>query len=122
MTRESRQQIDRVANPGINVAFIPFPLKDAHNRASTLDDRRPFLPAIGATLRRSGPMHANIATLASLVTRGDFVRVDTTIPEQGHRTGPVPEGGGNNPEAAFPNGRRMGDDVIDTILTVVTNG
>jgi hypothetical protein len=31
-------------------------------------------------------------------------------------------GGGTNPEAAFPNGRRLGDDVIDTILTIVANG
>jgi hypothetical protein len=31
-------------------------------------------------------------------------------------------GGGDNPQAAFPNGRRLGDDVIDTVLAVVTNG
>jgi hypothetical protein len=112
---ERRQQIDRVANPGINVAFIPFPFKDAHNRASTLDDRRTFLPLIAATLQALGTNAANTATLASLVNRGDFVRVNTTIQNSG-------PGGGNNASAGFPNGRRPGDDVIDTTLALVTNG
>ena len=31
-------------------------------------------------------------------------------------------GGGNNTGAGFPNGRRLQDDVIDTILTIVNNG
>ena len=57
-----------------------------------------------------------IDLLAGLVvTRGDFVRVDTTI----RNSGP---GGGNNAGAGFPNGRRPGDDVIDTTLAIVTNG
>jgi hypothetical protein len=30
-------------------------------------------------------------------------------------------GGGNNAGAGFPNGRRLGDDVIDTILFFVAN-
>jgi hypothetical protein len=113
----SQQQIDRVATPGVNVAFIPFPLKDAHNRASTLDDARgKFAPAIVGTLRALGTNDAGIATLAGLaVDKGDFVRVNTTIPNAG-------PGGGDNPGAGFPNGRRLGDDVIDTILNVVTNG
>jgi uncharacterized protein DUF4331 len=117
VTPVSRQQIDRVATPGVNVAFIPFPLKDAHNRASTLDDARgKFKDAIVGTLRALGTNDAGIATLAGLaVTRGDFVRVNVTIPN----TGP---GGGDNAGAGFPNGRRLGDDVIDTTLAIVTNG
>jgi len=43
------------------------------------------------------------------------VRVNVTIPN----TGP---GGGDNAGAGFPNGRRLGDDVIDTTLAIVTNG
>ena len=43
------------------------------------------------------------------------MRVNTTI----RNTGP---GGGNNAGAGFPNGRRPGDDVIDTTLAIVTNG
>ena len=30
--------------------------------------------------------------------------------------------GGTNLEAAFPNGRRPNDDVIDTIVTLINNG
>jgi hypothetical protein len=117
VTPESRQQIDRVATPGVNVAFIPFPLKDAHNRASTLDDAAgKFKDAIVGTLTKLGTNQAGIATLAGLaVTHGDFVRVNVTIPNSG-------PGGGNNADAGFPNGRRLGDDVIDTTLLIVTNG
>ncbi|MDQ3582172.1 MAG: DUF4331 domain-containing protein, partial [Pseudomonadota bacterium] len=57
-----------------------------------------------------------IDLLASLaVTNGDFLRVNLGIPNTGL-------GGGDNAGAAFPNGRRLGDDVIDTILNVVSNG
>ena len=41
--------------------------------------------------------------------------LDTTIANSG-------PGGGNNSGAGFPNGRRLQDDVIDTILTLVNNG
>jgi hypothetical protein len=117
VTRVSRQQIDRVGTPGVNVAFIPLNLDDVQNRSSTLDDAAGrFAPAIVRTLRQLGTNDAGIAILAGLaVTRGDFVRVNTTIPN----TGP---GGGNNADAGFPNGRRLGDDVIDTTLAIVTNG
>ncbi|MGH8585675.1 MAG: DUF4331 family protein [Gammaproteobacteria bacterium] len=111
------QQLDRAGNPAVNVALIPFPLKDAHNLASTLADAAGrFAPAIVGTLRALGTNQANIDLLASLaVTNGDFLRVNLGIPNTGL-------GGGDNAAAAFPNGRRLGDDVIDTILTVVTNG
>lgn len=111
------QQLDRSGNPAVNVALIPFPLKDAHNFATTLDDAAGrFAPAIVGTLRALGTNPANIDLLASLaVTNGDFLRVNLGI----QNTGP---GGGDNAAAAFPNGRRLGDDVIDTILAVVTNG
>jgi len=110
-------QLDRSGNPAVNVALIPFPLKDAHNRASTLADAAgTFAPAIVATLTALGTNQANIDLLASLaVTNGDFLRVNLGIPNTGLA-------GGDNPQAAFPNGRRLGDDVIDTVLAVVTNG
>ncbi|MGH8576582.1 MAG: DUF4331 family protein [Gammaproteobacteria bacterium] len=111
------QQLDRAGNPAVNVALIPFPRKDEHNRATTEDDANGrFANSIVATLTALGTNQANIDLLASLaVTRGDFLRVNLGIPNTGL-------GGGDNPQAAFPNGRRLGDDVIDTILTVVTNG
>ena len=48
------------------------------------------------------------------MTKGDILRLDTSKANTG-------TGGGTNPEAAFPNGRRLGDDVIDTILFFVAN-
>ncbi len=110
-------QLDRAGNPAVNVALIPFPRKDEHNRSSTQADANGrFAGSIVATLTALGTNDANIALLASLaVTNGDFLRVNLGIANTG-------TGGGNNAEAAFPNGRRLGDDVIDTILAVVTNG
>ena len=112
-----RRQIDRVANPGVNVAFVPLNLDDLQNRSTTEENATGRIPAaILATLQALGTNQAGIDALTDLViTNGDFVRVDTTIPN----TGP---GGGNNPEAGFPNGRRPADDVIDTTLAIVTNG
>jgi hypothetical protein len=112
-----RRQIDQVATPGVNVVFVPFDLKDVQNRSSTVQNTRNRIPAaIVDTLEALGTNDDNIALLADLVvTNGDFVRVDTTVAN----TGP---GGGDNPDAGFPNGRRPGDDVINTTLAIVTNG
>ena len=117
VTDERRQQIDRVATPGVNVAFVPLDLDDVQNRSSTVKNSTGRIPtAIVTTLQALGTNQAGIDLLAGLVvTRGDFVRVDTTIPNSG-------PGGGNNAGAGFPNGRRPGDDVIDTTLAIVTNG
>jgi len=111
------RQLDRSGNPAVNVALIPFPRKDEHNRATTQDDANGrFADSIVATLTALGTNQANIDLLASLaVTNGDFLRVNLGIPNTGL-------GGGDNAAAAFPNGRRLGDDVIDTVLAVVTNG
>jgi uncharacterized protein DUF4331 len=111
------QQLDRAGNPAVNVALIPFPRKDEHNRATTEDDANGrFADSIVATLRALGTNQTGIDLLASLaVTNGDFLRVNLGIPNTGL-------GGGDNPQAAFPNGRRLGDNVITTILAVVTNG
>ncbi|MCP9494465.1 MAG: DUF4331 domain-containing protein [Pyrinomonadaceae bacterium MAG19_C2-C3] len=110
-------QVDRVATPAVNVALIPFNRKDEHNLAATRDDAAGrFANSIVGTLRALGTPDANINLLASIaVTRGDFVRLNLGIPNQG-------DGGGSNAQAAFPNGRRLGDDVVDTLLTVITNG
>ncbi len=110
-------RLDRAGNPAVNVALIPFPRKDEHNRATTQADANGrFAGSIVATLTALGTNQAGIDLLASLaVTNGDFLRVNLGIANTG-------QGGGDNPEAAFPNGRRLGDDVIDTVLAVVTNG
>jgi hypothetical protein len=109
--------VDRMGNPAVNVALIPFARKNEYNSASPVDDANGrFANSIVASLQALGTSGDNINLLASLaVTRGDYLRLDLSKPN----TGP---GGGNNAGSGFPNGRRLGDDVIDTILFVVTNG
>jgi hypothetical protein len=114
---ESRRQIDRVATPGVNVSFTPLTFDDVQNSQTTVENTRGPVPAAElATIRALGTNQAGIDALTNLfITRGDFVRVNTTIANRG------PDGGTNR-AAAFPNGRRLGDDVIDFTLSVVTNG
>jgi hypothetical protein len=111
------KQIDRSATPGVNAVLIPYARKNEHNASTPQDDAAgKFADDLVATLTTFGANQQSIATLASIVvTNGDYVRVDVTKANTG-------TGGGTNPEAAFPNGRRLGDDAIDTILTVIANG
>jgi hypothetical protein len=110
------RQVERMGNPGVNVVFIPFDRKDEHNFATAQDDAAgQFSGDIVAFLKSLGTDSTSIDILANLVVaRGDYVRVDTAIPNSG-------PGGGNNAGAGFPNGRRLGDDVIDTTLFLVAN-
>ena len=111
------KRVDRVGNPAVNVALIPYDKKDAYNAASTEDDAAgKFAPDIVATLKSLGTDTAHINALAAVaVTHGDMLHLDTSIANSG-------PGGGNNAGVGFPNGRRLQDDVIDTILTIVANG
>jgi len=109
--------VDRMGNPAVNVALIPFNRKNEYNASTTRDDAKgKFANDIIATLKALGTSDANIGVLASVaVAHGDFVRVDASIPNSG-------AGGGDNAGAGFPNGRRLKDDVIDTYLNIITNG
>ncbi len=111
------QTIDRVGNPGVNVALVPFNRKNEYNLGTTQDDAMGrFAGPIVATLRALGTNDAGINALAEVaVVHGDFLHLDVSIPNSGH-------GGGFNHGAGFPNGRRLRDDVIDTLLTIITNG
>jgi hypothetical protein len=119
VTLGGNKQIDRMGNPAINVALVPFPQKDAYNLSNTVRDsssKNPFAADIVGTLKALGTSDANIGVLAGIaVSNGDMLRVKLDTPNTG-------TGGGNNAEAAYPNGRRLGDDVIDTIIGAVTNG
>ena len=108
--------IDRMGNPAVNVALVPFDRKDEYNFSTPLDDSRgQFAGDIVATLTALGTNATNIGILASVaVARGDYLRIDTSVANTG-------TGGGNNAGAGFPNGRRVRDDVIDTILFFVAN-
>jgi hypothetical protein len=105
---------DRMGNPAINVALIPFPRKNEYNLASPQDDADGrFANDIIGTLTALGTNATNIGILAQVaVVRGDFLRLNLKQANSG-------PGGGNNTGAGFPNGRRLGDDTIDTILFFV---
>lgn len=109
--------IDREGNPAVNVALVPFNRKDKYNAADTQDDAAGvFANDIVATLTALGTNAGNINALAGVaVLKGDFLRLDVSIANTG-------TGGGTNASAAFPNGRRLQDDVIDTLLFIITNG
>lgn len=109
--------LDRLGNPAVNVALVPFNRKDEYNASNTMDDARgEFAADIVATLQALGTNQSGIGALASIaVTHGDFLHLDVTRVNSG-------SGGGDNSESGFPNGRRLRDDVIDTLLNVITNG
>jgi hypothetical protein len=111
------RQVDRMGNPAVNTALVPFARKNEYNARNTrYDAKGTFAADIIASLQGLGTDSAHISTLANVaVLKGDFLRLDLTVPNTGFA-------GGDNAGAGFPNGRRPADDVIDTILTIVANG
>jgi hypothetical protein len=111
------RQVDRMGNPAVNVALIPFAKKSLYNASTPAQDAAgKFASDIIGTLQLLGTDDAHINALAGVaVVKGDFLRLNLSIPNTGPR-------GGTNPGAAFPNGRRLADDTIDIILTIVANG
>jgi hypothetical protein len=60
-----------------------------------------------------------VSILASVaVTKGDILRLNLTVPNSGSGRGLPPTAAAD----AFPNGRRLHDDVIDILLTLIANG
>jgi hypothetical protein len=111
------RQIDRSGNPAVNVALIPFARKNEYNARGPRDDAKGrFADDIVGILKGLGTDDAHIAALAGVaVTHGDYEHLDLSIPNTGAQ-------GGTNAAAAFPNGRRLSDDAIDTILSIIANG
>ena len=109
-------QVDRQGFPVLNVVLIRYPRKRDYNRSTPVDDANlMFASEIVDRLVELGTSDANINILANAaVLNGDQLRLDTTIPNIG------PEGG-TNPEAAFPNGRRLADNAPDTLVNIITN-
>lgn len=109
-------QIDRNGTPAINTVLIPFARKDEFNFSNPTDDANgKFGNDIIAALKALKTDDTSINILAGIVVkRGDLLRLKMDIPNKGSQ-------GGNNPEAGFPNGRRVGDDVIDTLLSLINN-
>jgi hypothetical protein len=96
-------QVERVGNPVVNTVLIPGLLKDAFNYGLPRNDARNFGQVILASLNAFGTSPANIAILAN-VALPDTLKLNLAQAD------------------GFPNGRRLQDDVIDTLLTLITNG
>jgi len=113
-------QFDRMATPAVNTVLIPFARKNEYNASTPADDAAgKFASDIVATLTSLGTSMANINTLAAVaVTKGDYLRLDTSVRNMTLGVGEKVTMSGFT---GFPNGRRPGDDVIDTIIFFVTN-
>ncbi len=114
-------QVDRMATPAVNTALIPFPRKNEYNAATPIDDAAgKFAGSIVGTLTALGTNSANIGTLASVaVTNGDYLRLNLATPNASLGVGEEISSTPNY--AGFPNGRRPGDDTINTLLFFITN-
>ena len=111
--------IDRDGGPLVNNGLIPPPRKDEYNAASTEDDAKGrFKDDIVKSLKLFNTDAAHIGMLAkAAVETGDILRVDITVPNKG-------SGGGNNKDGGFGKmgGRRLQDDVVDAVFTIINNG
>ncbi len=110
--------VDREGNPLVVNGLIPPARKDEYNGATTQDDAKGrFRADIIQSLRNFGTNDANIAILLNMIqTRGDILRLNINVPNNG-------PGGGNNPNGGPANmgGRRLQDDVGDATFTLINN-
>ena len=111
--------VDRDGGPLVNNGLIPPPRKDEYNAATTVDDANGrFAADIIQSLKAFATDDEHIAMLAeAAVLKGDILRLDLSIPN----TGPQ---GGTNPDGGFGKmgGRRLTDDVVDIVFTIINNG
>jgi len=122
-------QVSRLGEPLINEVVIPTGLKDLWNRTTPAQDaqfekyyKTPILAAVMNKLYKVGAPTTNRSDLVAVLGTGipkvtftgntfaDELRINLSIPPAAHpnRMGVL---GGDN--AGFPNGRRLGDDVVD---------
>jgi len=113
-------QVDRMATPAVNTALIPFPRKNEYNASTPLDDANGrFAGDIVGTLTALGTNQSNIGILASVaVVNGDFLRLNLATPNNNLGAGQTV----TSPSyTGFPNGRRPGDDTINTLYYFIGN-
>jgi hypothetical protein len=133
-------QVSRLGNPLVNEVVIPLGKKDQFNRTSPDRDAalygqyvvKPELAAILNALFRVGAPESDRTDIVQALLQGlpglnqhagirgppavDTLKVNLGVPPSAseNRFGVI---GGDN--AGFPNGRRLGDDVVDIELQVV---
>jgi uncharacterized protein DUF4331 len=115
-------QVDRMATPALNTVLIPFARKNEYNAATPEDDAAGvFAGDIIASLKALDTDATNIGILANVaVVHGDYLRLDLSVENKslggvGDRV--FTDAG----YVGFPNGRRPGDDTIDTLIYFITN-
>lgn len=129
----SFKTLDRMGNPAVNVALIPFNRKNEYNQGTPKDDAAlrfggdilKTLTALGTTGADLSPPTGNALALANVaVLNGDYLHLETNK-TNAPNSGP----GGGGPTIAgdpygngFPNGRRLRDDTVDILLTLIANG
>ncbi|GJM10113.1 MAG: hypothetical protein DHS20C11_23890 [Lysobacteraceae bacterium] len=96
------QQIERMGNPAVNTALIPAELKDLYNVSTPETDAAVFAPSIVDSLTALGTDAENIGILASVAVP-DTLKIDFSA------------------EDGYPNGRRLEDDVVDTLFFFIFN-
>ncbi len=108
------------ANAVIGVNGVTFPRKNEYNSATPVDDAAGrFAADIVATLTALGTNSTNIGILASVaVTKGDYLRLNLNTTNTSVGAGEKVTTPGYT---GFPNGRRPGDDTIDTLLYFISN-
>jgi hypothetical protein len=111
--------VDRDGNPLVNNGLIPPNEKNAYNAASTEDDANGvFLPFLRTSLDNFGTNAKYQAMILQTIQKnGDILRLNLAVPN----TGP---GGGTNPNGGFANGggRRLQDEVVHLVFTMLHNG
>ncbi len=97
-------QIDRMGRPAINTALIPSARKDEFNQSAPANDPANFGADVQASIQSLNGGNAAHAAAVTGILLPDVLTFDTSS------------------ASGFLNGRRLQDDVIDTVLATVTNG
>jgi len=125
LTNGQLVQVDRMANPAVNTALIPFADKNLYNASTPADDAAgKFAGDIVGTLTALGTNSSNIGILANVaVLHGDYLRLNlaTRNTSIGVGANGVGETITTPNYTGFPNGRRPGDDTINTLLFFIGN-
>lgn len=132
------QQVSRLGNPLVNEVVIPLKDKDRFNASRPINDPQfldyvtdPELPklieAVYGIEAPATPRDDLVSVFltgvdglnqpAKLKAPGELLRLNTSIPPADSGMNRLGVIGGDN--AGYPNGRRLGDDVIDISLQVV---
>ncbi len=97
------KQIERMGRPVINTVLIPSSSKDAFNATKPVDDVAEWSDEVIASLISLNG-DADYSAAVATVLLPDILTLDTDTP------------------SGFLNGRTLSDDVIDIVLSVVSNG